>query len=637
MSEDVLGPATANEAPSLSTTSPEDGHPVPDSNEDLFPDFTGDLLNKGLEVPLCECRERRKHSNQDDDAFKDLQSLLPAFASPTRSQRTYRYAEFLQKQKAFEIPPPRLLQALLIRYVEFVHPHLPLVDLHPVLQAVATGGKEGTVSLMLFQAMLLAASPYVDAQYVMEAGYPNRMALRRELAERARLLYDFDCEADRLVIVQALILMTSWQERGDEVKHLRHWISIAYNIACLLGLNKEVPDSLNLPPKHRSLRKRIWWSLYMRDRTLSLGLRQWPIIAAEVCEISQPVVEDFDIHPASDKICELLQNCALLRDLDQQVRLAEVFRAQLELSHHTQEVFKARYTVVTPKLGSTHMIALVLVPKPLITTLHSVETCSEVLDKWIKKLPEKLRFRTPLSLHFDPGEDVLVLHCGILNLFYYALVCALHRPYPLPAQRELAPSEKISQRRARHAANAIFSILEEFQSLDTVCFLPTQGITFMLQGTVTALCDTTSDNEQMRTQSCRRLQTCLEILTSIRDMHSYAAYATNFLTAAATRLDRQSQSLEYGGSQREPRPTTPASSQRPVSVLAPPLPFLGTHVGHNDWTATTDSTAVSSFEQTNDTQAGLQALLWYSEPPDPGFDCETADFASSWEPFAGLL
>lgn len=345
--EDVQGPSTVNGAPSLSTTSPEDGHPVPDSNEDLFPDFSGDLLNKGLEVPLFGRGGRGMHINEDDNAFRDLQTLLPPFASQIRSPRIHMYADFLQNQKAFKIPPPKLLQALLIRYIEFVHPQLPLVDLHHVLQAVATGGKEGRVSLLLFQAMLLAASAYVDTQHLLEAGYSNRMALRRELAERARLLYDFDCDADRLVIVQSLILMTSWQDRGDEVKHLRHWISIAYNIAFLLGLNKEVPDSLNLPAKSRSLRKRIWWSLYMRDRTLSLGLRQRPIIAVEVCEISAPVVEDFDIRPASDEICELVHNCALLRNLDQQIRLVDVFRAQLEVSHHIHEVFKARYTVVT--------------------------------------------------------------------------------------------------------------------------------------------------------------------------------------------------------------------------------------------------------------------------------------------------
>ena len=120
-----------------------------------------------------------------------------------------------------------------------------MIDIRSVLQAIATDGADGKVSFFLLQSMLLAASAFVDTEYLSEAGYGHRMELRRQQAERVRLLYDFDCETDRLILVQSLILMTSWQDKGDEVKHLRHWISIAYNIALLLSLNKELQGELD--------------------------------------------------------------------------------------------------------------------------------------------------------------------------------------------------------------------------------------------------------------------------------------------------------------------------------------------------------------------------------------------------------
>lgn len=641
-SKDTLDPATILQEQSLQTVNTEDGQPIPDSNEDLFPDFTGDLHRQ--QAPSFSVQPTSDTPNFNDTPFQNLQKLLPAWAAPICSQRTHLYADFLHTQGAFKIPPPRLLRALLTRYAECVYPQLPVVDIHHVLQAVATDGTEGRVSFVLLLSMLLAASPFVDAQYLSEAGYQNRMALRRELAERVRLLYDFDCETDRLVLVQSLILMTSWQDKGDEVKHLRHWLSIASNIAFLLGLNKEVPARLNCTGKYKSLRKRIWWSLYMRDRTLSLGLRQWPIIAVDACEISEPDFEDFDVHPASAEICGMLEDCHLLLDLDQQIRLTEVFRAQLQLSHKIYEVFRARYTVVTPKLGSTRMIALVLVPKVLDHAMPEVHTCSGELDTWFKMLPDNLRYRTPLSLCFGPGQDVLALHSCVLNLFYYALVCALHRPYPFPQQRELPASERSLHRKARHAANAIFSILEEFMALDMVCFMPTQGITFMLQGAVTMLCDTTSTVAQLRSQSHRSLRTCLDILRNLSDVHSYAPYATNFLTAAAVNIGRQSQIHQHA---TDPSPSqSPSQSQtsppvfRPgaaAGVQAPPdPPFVGNQIGPDDLASETGPAVATACGQCDHSDVGLPEITNHSDWIDPSFDCEAVNAQVGWEFFLDL-
>ena len=77
-----------------------------------------------------------------------------------------------------------LRNAIISHYVEFVYPQLPVVDIHEVLNAIATNGKQGKISFLLFQSILLAGSAFVDIEYVFESGYRSRLALREVLAER---------------------------------------------------------------------------------------------------------------------------------------------------------------------------------------------------------------------------------------------------------------------------------------------------------------------------------------------------------------------------------------------------------------------------------------------------------------------
>jgi hypothetical protein len=179
---------------------------------------------------------------------------------------------------------------------------------------------------------------------------------------------------------------------------------------------------------------------------------------------------------------------------------------------------------------------LVLVPKAPALNADEVNTCSRNLDQWFRGLPDHLKYRSRLSLCFDPGQGVLMLHCSILNLFYYALVCALHRPYPSPILRPLSATETCFQRKSIHAADASMSILSELQIHDLISFLPTQGITFMMQAAITFLGDAKSLHTSSQSHSQQNLEACLQILQCLRDVHSYSFWATNLLTTAARKL-----------------------------------------------------------------------------------------------------
>lgn len=537
---ELTSPPTMTVDPSLQTNTGETSEePVVPTHhiENHFPDFTSGLLKDGdvsiqTGVP-SPAPSTGEIMGLGQPLIGDI--LLPNFVTPIKPGKCHQYSAFLGSERAFELPPPKLRNAIISSYVQFVHPQLPLVDIHEVLQALATDGKVANVSILLLQSILLSGSAFVEAEYLVEAGYQSRMGLRKELADKVRLLYDFDCETDRFVLIQSLILMTSWQEKGDEVKHLRHWLGIAYNIALFIGLNKD-PTNSNLSMRRKILWRRLWWSFYIRDRMLALGLRHPPIIPFEACEMPDLTMADFDIRPTNNAVFSTFENCGLLHDLDQQNRLAEVCIAQLKLCHYVSHVLKARHKSIVPKFGCTTTRTLLSVPKSSKTNTPEIQTCAQQLSSWFHDLAMWLKYKSPPSLNFSPEQDILIFHCALLNLCYYSLVCTLHRPWPPPILRALPAREVCSQRKSRHAANAIVSILKDLQIQEMIQFLPTSGLTFLVQAAVTHLSDSTTNIGPLRQQSRQYLESCLEFVDCLMEVHAYAFFAKSFLLAAAAKL-----------------------------------------------------------------------------------------------------
>jgi hypothetical protein len=78
----------------------------------------------------------------------------------------------------------------------------------------------------------------------------------------------------------------------------RHWLRLATSFSQSLGLNCDVSSS-NLPLRKKHLHHRIWWTAFLRDRILALGLSNDScrtfIIKTEDCRIDLLSLEDFDL------------------------------------------------------------------------------------------------------------------------------------------------------------------------------------------------------------------------------------------------------------------------------------------------------------------------------------------------------
>jgi hypothetical protein len=95
---------------------------------------------------------------------------------------------YLEKKGALTVPWGTLRSEMLRAYVEFVHPYMPLLDLHDFLSTIdRRDGSKGKVSLILFQAVMFAGSAFVDMEHLRTAGYATRKEARKDFFQRTRV------------------------------------------------------------------------------------------------------------------------------------------------------------------------------------------------------------------------------------------------------------------------------------------------------------------------------------------------------------------------------------------------------------------------------------------------------------------
>ena len=118
----------------------------------------------------------------------DAGTHLPPFVRPLPSKIAPEDVQYLHAKGALTLPSTPLQNGLLQSYVEYVHPYMPLMDLHGFLNIVnRRDGLNGQTSLLLYQAMMFSATAFVDMKYLREAGYATRKAARKAFFQKTRV------------------------------------------------------------------------------------------------------------------------------------------------------------------------------------------------------------------------------------------------------------------------------------------------------------------------------------------------------------------------------------------------------------------------------------------------------------------
>lgn len=265
------------------------------------------------------------------------------------------------------------------------------------------------------------------------AGYTSRKAARKDFFIKTRLLYDFDHEQDRMLLVQALLLMSYWYETPDDQKDTWHWMGVAISLSHTIGLHRN-PQKSNMDLSRQKLWKRIWWSCYMRDRLVALGMRRPTRIKTADCDVPMLTIEDFDIDIGFDENEAFFWSpeyrAKMEKDVERHKQLAVLCIEKAKLCVCISSVLTAQYSVLNTNQGSlsadgSTRTTMMLLPKKLEPGCEEVRRCDMELDEWVGGLPSGAIYGTPCVSGADP---VLVLHKALLHLIYKY---ARHLPHNL--------------------------------------------------------------------------------------------------------------------------------------------------------------------------------------------------------------
>ena len=100
---------------------------------------------------------------------------------------------------------------------------------------------------------------------------------------RSMLSFDF-LEVGNSTLVQALTLMSNFQQKRDKPNSGYNYLGLAVRMATGLGYHKEFPG-WNIAPLKMEMRRRIWWSLCVFDVGATITFSRpilWPYDGVEV-------------------------------------------------------------------------------------------------------------------------------------------------------------------------------------------------------------------------------------------------------------------------------------------------------------------------------------------------------------------
>ncbi|KFZ20450.1 hypothetical protein V501_00130 [Pseudogymnoascus sp. VKM F-4519 (FW-2642)] len=208
-------------------------------------------------------------------------------AGPLEMQRREKRIAYLVQEGAFSFPSNEAREVLLHAYFSWFHPCFPIVDRKTLYKSYTTK----TISPLLLQSLLFVGASHCSEETLRQHGYPNRHDARSTLYNYAKDIYDADYEKDKITVSQSLFLMSFWRSGPLLEKDTRHWLGSAISLAQTQGMHRSL-SAINV--SNKTLRKRIWWSIYVRDRQSSAALGLPTRIHDEDCDVEMLDLSDFE-------------------------------------------------------------------------------------------------------------------------------------------------------------------------------------------------------------------------------------------------------------------------------------------------------------------------------------------------------
>lgn len=284
-------------------------------------------------------------------------------ASVDTSQRTHpdhmlpEDIAALEAKGIFEAPEKSILDALISVFLDRVFPLYPIVNRQEFQQQY----QANKVPWILLHAVCFISATYCPLSILHRAGFTSRKQARFFYYRKSKTLFDNGYEVNKLIVLQSVIFLAFWGGGPNNYWNFYSWIGTGVTIAETLGIHRSMATT-NMKPQDRSLLKRVWWILIIRDTSCAALVGRPFRINLEQCDTDPLTAEDFE-HDA---------NCADFMSNPQRPSFANYQIQVSKLSLILREIVSSRFSPQRPNTTSA--------------ILH------ESLSSWRAQLPHNLRW-----------------------------------------------------------------------------------------------------------------------------------------------------------------------------------------------------------------------------------------------------
>ncbi|KAL7933827.1 fungal-specific transcription factor domain-containing protein [Trichoderma chlorosporum] len=386
--------------------------------------------------------------------------------------------DILHQRGAFLLPPRSLCDELIDAYFQWVHPIVPVINRTRFMRQYRD--PKNPPSLLLLQAVLLAGSRVCQNAQLMDAnGSTTPAALT--FYKRAKALYDANYEDDRVTIVQSLLLMGwYWEGPEDVTKNVFYWSRVATIVAQGSGMHRSVERS-QLSKSDKRLWKRIWWTLFTRDRSVAVALGRPVHINLDDSDVEMLTEDDF-IEDESDRGSEYPPDPIHVQFFLQYVKLCEIMG--LVLSQQYSVASKGRQ-------------------RNAIDLTHS----DMALADWLQNCPKIVYWEMPRH-HF---------WSALLHSNYYTTLCLLHRAHMPPSGSPRFPNDTPypSRNIAFQAAAMITSIVENLAAHNQLRYCPAFIVYSLFSALIMHVYQMRSPVPSIQQVTQDRMRSCMQAMKEV--------------------------------------------------------------------------------------------------------------------------
>ncbi|KAH8691875.1 fungal-specific transcription factor domain-containing protein, partial [Talaromyces proteolyticus] len=456
------------------------------------------------------CRQLKSNS-----PLTSLSIDLPLYIRPLRAAISPVDLDFLSMKGAFELPQDHLGEALLDTYLQFVHPYILVLDRANLLRVFDTRSvpsvdcdEDSKLSLLLYWAIIFAASSHIKMSILQEMGYDSRSAARRALFRKTKLLYDLHIEQDPITLLQAVLLMSYRFKETDNQREL--WFIAGFSTPFLQSMDFSRLIRISAPSTKRTkLLRKIWWSCFVRDTLIAEQLMSPSKTKTEESDIPLLTLDDFDLSRDSD---EALRTSAI------------IYIDQTKLCIHINRVLEM-HASVTALISSDPAFSYGSTEAAISDLLaRKIRMYDTDFTKWVNDLSEEAKLNESTA-----GDSSLQLQQTLLHMTYLIGLSILHRPLVLPSKSEVALARHInisirtlSKDRLHHIATQTTVLAKTILQQQFCEYMPPYSITLLTTAITVHLMDIQFGHSAAVERLRKEVGICVRLLEDLREIYAEA-------------------------------------------------------------------------------------------------------------------